>query len=312
MDSMVEVLIAKRYPKYIKKLILNRMPKDIIVNFCNEKEILKEIRKIKVLIPEHTEITKRHITAGKELKLIQCGIGYENVDLNAARSKGIYVSCAPDLNTFTVAEHTFCLIFEWCRKVGKIDQMMRNYYWPQFKISTTEVNGKILGVIGGGNIGRKVAQIGKDLGMKVIVTKKRKDKDGDDFEIVNLRQLLQESDFITIHVPLNKETKGMFTLKEFSLMKKNVFLINTSRGEIIKEKDLLKVLKNKQISGAALDVFAQEPLALNNPLRKLDNVILTPHIAGMTLDSLEKRYSYFSKNIELIINGKLPLNLIVK
>ena len=225
-------------------------------------------------------ITARVLQQAKGLKAIsRCGVGLDNVDLNAARSLGITVTNTPDGPTEAVAELTIGLIFNLLRMVSFLDRELRKGNWR--KETGVLVRGKKVGIVGLGRIGKRVAEILLALGAKVAGTDIQPDSvwlQTNQVPLVSLEDLLKQSEIICLHVSYAGSNKHLIGKKEIEAMPKGAYLINTSRGEIIDHDALYSMLANGHLSGAALDVFEQEPYA--GPLTKLDNVILTPHIGS--------------------------------
>jgi D-3-phosphoglycerate dehydrogenase len=244
----------------------------------------------------------------------------DNIDIQAATEMGIYVANVPDYCIGTVAEHTFALLFALTRKVILADRIVKNANWKIWtqqptELMGTDLEGKVLGLIGMGNIGSAVAIRAKAFGMKVIAYDPYLEKDRAkllDVELVDLDTLLKNSDFVSIHAPLTPETRGMIGEQELKKMKRTAYLINTSRGPIVKESALYEALKNRWIAGAALDVYEKEPPDRDNPLFKLDNVVLTPHIAWYTEEALKRLKRSVAEEAIRILNGMPPKNLVNK
>jgi len=256
-------------------------------------------------------IDREIIDAGKKLKLIaRFGVGMEIVDVEYAQSKDIIVTNTPTSNSNSVAEHTMYLLLA-CAKNGHIvDKRFRggefNTIW---KLNGVELEDQILGIIGVGNIGRLVANKAKyGFGMKVIGYDPYA---GAAFpeeieRVSSLKELLAQSDLVSLHVPATPETLGMLGAEEFRMMKPSAFLINASRGEIVKENELVEALSNGTIKGAGLDVFTKEPLDINSPLFGLDNVIMTPHYAGYTTGAVKKTGIQVAESVVAVSQGKRP------
>jgi D-3-phosphoglycerate dehydrogenase len=251
------------------------------------------------------------IDAGRKLKLIaRFGVGMEIVDVEYAQSKGIIVTNTPTSNSNSVAEHTLYLLLACAKNGHVVDRRFRggefNAIW---KLNAVELEGQILGIVGLGNIGRLVGKKAKyGFGMKVIGYDKFLGANfPEDFEKVDtLEQLLTQSDFVSLHVPAAPQTVGMIGAAQFKMMKPNAFLINASRGEVVKEYELIEALKNGTIRGAGLDVFAREPLDVNSELFGLDNVIMTPHYAGYTSGAVRKTGIQVAESILAVSQGKKP------
>ena len=306
----MKVVIGPTPPSLVR-FLEEKLSPDCRLHIVSVDDLPHEVVDADVLIPGHMIVDSELLERAEKMKLIQCGAGFDNVDLNAASSKRIYVANTPTANTVSVAEHTFALILALSKQLPRIDASMKRGGWDKLKIVVAELAGRTLGLVGLGNIGIEVAKRGSALGMRVLSFRRRQViPEGLDVTLVDFPTLLRESDFVSIHVPLTNETKGMFGEREFKLMKTTAYLVNTSRGGIVDERALHSALVEKRIAGAALDVFEEEPLPANHFLRRLDNVVLTPHIAGRSLEALHRRYLLFSENITRIRDGQVPLNLV--
>lgn len=244
-----------------------------------------------IILRATTQITAEIISNAPKLKIIsRTGVGVDNVDVTAASEKGILVCNFPGMNNITVAEHTIAMIMALSKQVIHMHKSVIAGNWSErFSEQQMEVGGKILGIIGMGQIGYLVAKMCHfGLGMKILAYDPyTRNTIKDDFIIFanQLNDLFKEADFISVHVPSIPETKGIVSREMLELMKQTAYLINTSRGATIDEPSLIEVLKNKKIRGAALDVFCQEPLPQQSPFISMDNVILSPHCAGSTWES---------------------------
>ncbi|MGD9577937.1 MAG: phosphoglycerate dehydrogenase [Syntrophorhabdus sp.] len=245
-----------------------------------------------VVVRSATKITKDIIAKGDKLRVIgRAGIGVDNVDVQAATEKGIVVMNTPQGNALAAAEHTIGLMFAAARKIGIADRTMKQGKWEKKALMGVEVYGKTMGVIGIGNIGIIVAEKVLALGMKVLaydifISKEFAASKG--IELVDLDTLLKESDFITVHVPLVKETRGLINKDTIAKMKKSVIIINVARGPVVNEGDLNEALRAGRIAGAALDVFNEEPPPKDYPLVLCDNVVCTPHLGASTAEAQDK------------------------
>lgn len=260
--------------------------------------------------------TRKVIESAKRLKIIaRSGVGYDKIDVEAATEKGIWVTIAPVEEFFeAVADHVFALMLCLVRKICKAGEYVKKGLWISNSHESlrsfigTNLRGKIMGIIGLGNIGSRVARRAKAFGMKVlyydIVRKEDLEREG--VEFVPLRELLAQSDFIIIAVPLTKQTINMISYNEFELMKREAIIINIARGPIINHEALIKALKNHRIAGAALDVFYQEPLPTNDPILNLDNVVLTPHIAAFTREARKALIFTAIDEILRVLKGEKP------
>jgi len=235
------------------------------------------------MIVAFTEVNETLLAQAPNLKIVcKHGVGVDNIDLDATRARGIYVTNVPDANKHAVADFAFALILNGARQVTQAATETRAGNWP--RIFATDVYGKTLGIIGLGNIGKQVALRAKGFNMRVVAFDFYPDEKfaaEHGVEFVSIDQLTEQSDFITLHTPLTDETRNLFDGARLRRMKKSAFLINVSRGGVVNEEDLFQALQDNVIAGAAADVFVQEPLN-THPLFSLTNFIPTSHIAGYT------------------------------
>lgn len=252
------------------------------------------------------------------LKVISTySVGYDHIDIEAATKRGIYVTHTPGVLTDAVAEFTIGLLLAVTRKILDADRTIRtgqwNKPWNPFFLTGPELKGKTLGIIGMGRIGRAVAEKIKGFGMKIIyydIYRNEKAEKELGVEYKDLETVLKESDFVSLHVPLTKETRHLIGEKELRMMKSSAYLINTARGPVIDTDALVKALKEKWIAGAALDVFEQEPLPPDHPLTKLDNIVLAPHIASATIEARQRMAELAAKNLIAVLKGEDPPALV--
>ncbi|RLI01631.1 3-phosphoglycerate dehydrogenase [Candidatus Bathyarchaeota archaeon] len=279
------------------------------VAFLMRREMLKkEIQDCDVLIVRsRTKVTREIIESGKHLKLIaRAGSGLDNIDLKAAEEKGIAVINTPEASADSVAELTIGLMVALARKMILADSSMKQGKWLKKELMGFLLKGKKLGLIGLGNIGLRVARIAKAMGMKILVTKRVPPSPellkSLEAEFLPLDELLRQSDIVSIHVPLSKETRNMIDAEEIGKMKDGAFLINTSRGEIVNEKALLNALRSGKLGGAALDVYSVEPPE-NLELIKQPNVICTPHIGAQTVEAQREASIRLAEKIIRFLHG---------
>ncbi len=254
------------------------------------------------------------INRAKRLKMIQTtSVGYNRVDVDAAAAKGVIICNVAEANANSVAELVFGLILDVARRISAHDRLLRDGGWARYHIERqVEIRGSTLGIIGLGAIGSRVAQIGKNaFNMRILacdpyIISDRAEQFGG--KLVDMEILLKESDVVTTHTPLNEETRHLIGERELSLMKPTAIYINTSRGPVVDEKALIKVLKQGKISGAGLDVFETEPMDKDNPLRSLDNVVMTPHI-GSTPGALRYMLDVAIDNVMRVVEGKEPFRI---
>lgn len=245
-----------------------------------------------LIVRSATKVTKEVLTRAIKLKIIgRAGIGVDNVDVAAATEKGIIVMNTPQGNALAAAEHTLALIFAAARRVAQADRTMKEGKWEKKKLMGLEIYGKTLGIIGIGNIGSLVAEKGAALGMRVIAYDpyvSREYAEAKKAQLVSFDTLLKESDIISIHVPLTKETRNMINKEAFEKMKDGVIIVNVARGAIVNEKDLLDALNSGKVGYAALDVFENEPPPPDHPLVLSERTVCTPHLGASTVEAQDK------------------------
>jgi D-3-phosphoglycerate dehydrogenase len=285
---MIKVLVSDALSEEGLKVFKESKELTVDVKTDLKPDALKEIIKDydALVVRSATKVTKDVIQAAKKLKVIgRAGVGLDNVDLEAATQKGIIVMNTPAGNTISTAEHTFSMILSLSRNIPQANASTKKGEWKRSKFMGVEVYGKTLGIVGFGRIGSEVAKRALSFGMKILAYDpflSAEVAESIGVEIAELKKVLQEADYITVHTPLTDETRHMISDKEFALMKKGVRVINCARGGIIDEAALVKALKEQKVAGAAMDVFENEPLSAENELLKLDNVVITPHLGAST------------------------------
>ncbi|MDO8567122.1 MAG: phosphoglycerate dehydrogenase [Dehalococcoidales bacterium] len=260
-----------------------------------------------LLVRSQTKVTAEIIEAGKKLQVIgRAGVGIDNIDVQAATRCGIIVVNAPTGNTISAAEHTIALMMALARYVPQANASLKNGQWRRNDFVGTEVRGKTLGIIGLGNVGSEVARRARGMEMKLLgfdpfVSAEYAAKL--QVENVPLERILRESDFITLHIPLSAQTKGLIGEKELAMVKPNVRIINCARGGLIDEAPLVKAAKEKKIAGAAIDVFENEPTT-SSPLFEVENIIVTPHLGASTAEAQVTAARDVADQLIDIIQGK--------
>ncbi|HEX3142829.1 MAG TPA: phosphoglycerate dehydrogenase [Pyrinomonadaceae bacterium] len=256
------------------------------------EELIKAIADCEgLIVRSETKVTSDLLDAAKNLRVIgRAGVGVDNIDVAAATARGIVVMNAPDGNTITTAEHTIALLVALARRVPQANISLKSGKWERKNFIGTELQGKTLGVIGLGRIGRVVAKRAAGLGMKVVafdpfvVADSARDLE---IELQPMDDVLARADFLTVHTPLTAETRGIINTDAFAKMKNGVRIINCARGGLIDEDSLYQAIKSGKVAGAALDVFAHEPPPTDHPLVQLDEVIVTPHLGASTTEAQE-------------------------
>jgi len=262
------------------------------VTVSNPKEYLHQLPEADALIVRSAvKVTREVMEKAARLRVIgRAGVGVDNVDLAAATAAGVLVMNTPGGNAVSVAEHTFALMLAMARSVSQANASTRAGKWEKKRFMGNELRGKTLGVLGLGSIGREVVRRGRAFEMRILATDPYVNVETAadlGVELVDTRRLYAESDYLTLHVALTPETRGMLNREAFAQMKPGVRIVNCARGELIDHEALLEALQSGRVAGAALDVFQPEPPAADFPLFQLDSVIATPHIAGSTEEAQE-------------------------
>jgi len=241
------------------------------------------------------------------LKVIaRCGVGLDNIEVTEATERNIKVVNAPNSNADTIAEHTIALLLMLQRNLYHAVTMVKENRWgDRSSYVGDEIHGKTLGIIGMGNIGKKVAKIATALGMNIIYWSSKKEEVP--YLFVDFEQLLETSDCISLHLPLTSKTENLIDAKAFSKMKPSALLINTARGGIIDQKELSSALQNKKIAGFAADVLAQEPPLHDDPLVSLENVLVTAHLGSLTKTTYTQMCTMTVENTLAILRGENPM-----
>ncbi len=302
--------------KTIKSVVSNRGFQENIVLVRDQHDvstISKEIVDADIVYPDKAMITREMIMSAEKVKLFQCGTGYDTIDLWAVIERKIPVCNMPGITAQSVAEHAMYLVLALAKNGRDYGQEMKDGKWNRGV--GIELAGKTLGLIGFGNIGRIHARIAHGFGMKIIAFRRNMERgnEGLDFvDIVDFDCLLEKSDIVSILLPLTKhgscKTERLIGKKELEKIGGAGlgWLINTSRGAVISEDDLIESLENGIVKKAALDVYETEPLSEYSKLRKLPNVVLTPHIAGDTKEALIRRYTLIAENAIKVMNNEKP------
>ena len=281
-------------------------------------KILERSKGAEVLITNKTPLTEEIMKSLPDLKYIGVlATGYNVVDAEAAKRRNIIVTNVPAYSTMSVAQLTFSLLLELCHHVQRQSDSVIQGKWaqsPDFSYSDfplKELSGKTIGIIGFGNIGKKVADIATVFGMNIIAASRHQmdQSERKNFRWVQINDLLEQADVVSIHCPLTPETKGLMNAGSLKRMKRSAFLLNTSRGPVVVEQDLADALNNGIIAGAGIDVLSSEPPSIDNPLFKAKNCIITPHIAWATKEARVRLMDIAVNNVASFINRK-PINVV--
>lgn len=263
-----------------------------------------------MVVRSETKVTARILEAGRNLKVVgRAGVGVDNIDVTAATRKGILVVNAPRGNIIAAAEHTIALLTALARNVPQADASVRRGEWTRSKFTGTEIRGKVLGLIGLGNIGSEVAKRAQGLELEVIAYDPAvPDERAEQFnvQLVTLVDLLQRADFISVHAPLIDSTRNLLNAERLALCKPSARLVNAARGGIVDEAALATALTEGRIAGAAFDVFEKEPIPADNPLLAAPNFIATPHVAASTTEAQTSVAFDVAEEVLAVLNGELP------
>ncbi len=314
---MKVLLVAGRWAKNFERSKSFKELKGLtevrLIDSTDQEGIRENARDVDVIITG-APISAEVIESSEKLKMIQTtSVGYDHIDEAAATTSGVVICNVAEANANSVAELCFGMILDLVRRISAHDRLLRKGGWGRVEMERqVEIRHKTLGIVGLGAIGSRMAQIGGGaFDMKVIVydpyvTGERADQLG--AKLVDLPTVMKKSDVVTIHVPLNEDTRHMIGEKELGLMKPTAIFINASRGPVVDEKALIKILKGKKISGAGLDVFENEPLPKDSPLRELENVVIVPHI-GSSSEALAHMVDVAIENVILVAKGEEPMRI---
>ena len=278
-------------------------------------ELIERIQGARVVVTKELPVSAELLSQFPDTVelIVEAGTGYNNIDLDAAKKKGITVCNIPAYSTERVAHTVIMMILNFAstmqQQIGMLAKGDRSNFTKYLQVSHTEVNGKTLGVVGAGHIGMEVIKVAKALGMNILVHTRTPKADGDGIRYVSLDELLENSDYISLHCPLNDQTKHLINKETIGKMKSNAVIVNTGRGSLINEKDLCEALAAKRIAGAGLDVQEVEPPAEDSPLYTLDNVIITPHMGWKGLETRQRLVGIIRDNVQAFFKGE-PINVV--
>ena len=317
MSERVVVVNASKM-NYDQALDFSVLSSDVqVYDDSTNEELIERIQGARVVVTKELPVGADLLSQFPDtVKLIvEAGTGYNNIDLNAAKERGITVCNIPAYSTERVAHTVIMMILNFAstmqKQIGMLAKGDRSNFTKHLQVSHTEVNGKTLGVVGAGHIGMEVIKVAKALGMNILVHTRTPKADGDGIRYVSLDELLENSDYITLHCPLNDQTKHMINKEAIGKMKPSAVIINTGRGPLINEAELCEALAAKRIAGAGLDVQEVEPPAEDSPLYTLDNVILTPHMGWKGLETRQRLVGIIRDNVQAFLKGE-PINVVSK
>ena len=317
MSERVVVVNASKM-NYDHALDFSVLSSDVqVYDDSTNEELIERIQGARVVVTKELPVGADLLSQFPDtVKLIvEAGTGYNNIDLNAAKERGITVCNIPAYSTERVAHTVIMMILNFAstmqKQIGMLAKGDCSNFTKHLQVSHTEVNGKTLGVVGAGHIGMEVIKVAKALGMNVLVHTRTPKADGDGIRYVSLDELLENSDYITLHCPLNDQTKHMINKETIAKMKPSAVIVNTGRGPLINEADLCEALATKRIAGAGLDVQEVEPPAEDSPLYTLDNVIITPHMGWKGLETRQRLVGIIRDNVQAFFKGE-PINVVSK
>ena len=317
MSERVVVVNASKM-NYDHALDFSILSNDVqVYDDSTNEELIERIQGARVVVTKELPVNAELLSQFPDtVKLIvEAGTGYNNIDLNAAKERGITVCNIPAYSTERVAHTVIMMILNFAstmqQQIGMLAKGDRSNFTKYLQVSHTEVNGKTLGVVGAGHIGMEVIKVAKALGMNILIHTRTPKADGDGIRYVSLDELLENSDYITLHCPLNDQTKYMINKETIAKMKPNAVIVNTGRGPLINEADLCEALAAKRIAGAGLDVQEVEPPAEDSPLYTLDNVIITPHMGWKGLETRQRLVGIIRDNVQAFFKGE-PINVVSK
>jgi len=317
-----KVILADRFYMCEEASRLLRENAEVLqLDASTEADLIPVVGDAVVICSEYAKVTKNVMDAAPLLKgVVVYGVGFDHVDVKAASERGIYVANCRGSNAEAVAELVYSLILSLARKPERAFRYVKEGKWTSVDSGTLpgwvlgiELYGKTMGILGLGEIGRRVARIAKGFDMKVLGYDPYLSPDSISERgaiPTSLDEIFRESDFLTVHVPLSPDTRYLINLERLSSMKKTAILVNCSRGAVVKEADLIEALERGLIAGAGLDVFEREPISPDSPLIAMENVILTPHIGASTREAIDATSMTLVEETVRILRGAVPRNLV--
>ncbi len=316
-----KVYVTRMLPERGLKIIKEHFDTEVWPEYAPppKEMIIKKAANVDALVSLLSDkIDAEVFDAAPKLKIVsQIAVGFDNIDLKEATKRGIYVTNTPEVLTDTTADFAWALLMVIARRVVEADKYVRTGQWKvgwhPSMLQGRDVYGATIGIVGAGRIGFGVAQRASGFKMRIlyydVIPRPEVEKEFG-AKRVDLDTLLRESDFVSVHVPLMKETFHLINEERLKLMKKTAYLINNSRGPVVDEKALYAALKEGRIAGAGLDVFEQEPMPMNNPLLKLDNVVVAPHISSASYETRSRMAEMVAENLVAFFEKRTPPNLV--
>jgi len=315
---MPVILLTNKYSDKVLSVVRNELPQGfdfISLHNADRDTLIKKAGEANYFLASgRVSIDKEVIEAATKLKMVQrTGVGTDTIDLNTLKEKSIPVYVNPGINSVSVAEHTILLILAVLRRLSQVNAGIKAGKWGKndVGIECRSLSNKTVGIIGMGNIGKKVVKMLKPFGVKILYYSRSRlpeiEEKGLLIQYCDLPILLKQVDILSLHCPLTHQTKEIIGKSEIASMQYGAIIINTARGSLINEVALIEALKSGHIGGAGLDVFSNEPLGKDNFLLNLDNVILTPHVGGLTLETFSKMIRDAFNNIRLFEDGRFNL-----
>ena len=296
---------------YIK---LNEFGQVVYYDLTLKEEVAERIKDANIVLTNKVTLNRENLRDANQLELIcEMATGYNNIDIDYAKEKNIAVTNVTGYSTTTVAQHTFAMLLHLYDNINYFDNFIKSGEYSKSAMFTNleepykDLCGKVWGIIGLGNIGKRVAKIAQAFGARVVYYSTSGKNADSDFARVEFESLLKQCDIISIHAPLNKKTKGLINYEAFTKMKKDVVLINVARGPIVVDEDLARAIDEEIIGGAASDVFEIEPIPAENPLLKVknkDRLVLTPHIAWASEEARNRLFTDLLENISAYNRGE--------
>ena len=306
-----KILFADRRPMCEESMELLHSAGEVIYAVGDaEADLIRDMKDAVVVISGIRYISRNAIFAAEKLKgIVAYGVGYDHIDVAAATEKRVYVVNTPGVNSISVAEFAVGLMLSVARRIPQQNMSVKAGKWLRWELIGNELWGKTLGIVGLGQVGTHLANLGKAFGMKVLSfthypSKERAEKWGVAF--VDLETLMRTSDFVVVCCALTDETCGLIGEREIGLLKPTAYLVNVARGPVVDEHALIKALGEKRMAGVGIDVFQKEPPEPNNPLLKFDNAIVAAHVAGFSVEAMKRLQMTVAEESVRLIKGEIP------